>query len=217
VGLLAVGLLLGAAPAARAQNWLVSSDLIGTNTIAFDKDVAQSFRTGGNTTGYKLTEVQIRMRTSASDAPAYTVKINEDSNGVPGTVLGTLTKPAVLGAVYRLQGFTVAGAGIDLAATMDDTSDPAALIVADDGSYFIADRLSNSVLRFGRDGGFRRAFGRGGQEPGEFTVVGVQGFVAGDLLGFVDLRPMSLEIFEEFAAELSAASAVPSWMASTRT
>ncbi len=75
-------------------------------------------------------------------------------------------------------------------------SDPAALIVADDGSYFIADRFSNSVLRFGRDGGFRRAFGRVGQEPGEFTVVGVQGFVAEDLLGFVDLRPMSLEIFE---------------------
>ncbi len=74
--------------------------------------------------------------------------------------------------------------------------EPTALLVSEDGSFFISDRFSNSILRFDSAGEFRGAFGRAGEGPGEFTYIGTAGFVADGVLGFLDLRPFSLEMFE---------------------
>lgn len=74
--------------------------------------------------------------------------------------------------------------------------EPTALLVGDDGSFFISDRFSNSILRFDSTGEFRSAFGRAGEGPGEFTYIGTAGFIADGVLGFLDLRPFSLEMFD---------------------
>lgn len=74
--------------------------------------------------------------------------------------------------------------------------EPTALLVAEDGSFFISDRFSNNIVRFDSAGEFLGAFGRAGEGPGEFTYIGTAGFIADGVLGFLDLRPFSLEMFE---------------------
>ncbi|MDE0604628.1 MAG: 6-bladed beta-propeller [bacterium] len=74
--------------------------------------------------------------------------------------------------------------------------EPTALLLSDDGTFFVPDRFSNSILRFDSAGDFRGVFGRAGEGPGEFTYIGTAGFVADGVLGFLDLRPFSLEMFD---------------------
>ena len=88
----------------------------GAVTVAFDVDTAQAFTTGGHTHGYKLTGVDVYIRSTARTPPVYAVKLHDDSSGAPGAVLDTLANPASLTAVNRLHRFTATGGGIDLAA-----------------------------------------------------------------------------------------------------
>ncbi len=117
----AFALLLGfAAPAAEAQT---SIDLVKntgqtqvTSNPFFTKDFAQAFTTGSNTTGYKLTGLDIRLEQSSGTATTYTVAVVNDSAGSPGsTVVGTLTNPSSLPTSWSNARFTHA-TGFDLAA-----------------------------------------------------------------------------------------------------
>ena len=84
-------------------------------------DFAQSFSTGSNAQGYRLTRVDLPLKLSASGDPqpgAYSVSVHRDSAGKPGASLGTLTKPAgSLGSSWQTLQFTASGAGIDLDAS----------------------------------------------------------------------------------------------------
>ena len=74
--------------------------------------------------------------------------------------------------------------------------EPAGLLLSEDGSFFVADRFSNGVLHFDSNGEFRNVFGRAGQGPGEFAYIGITGFVARGTLGFLDMRPPGIELFD---------------------
>ncbi|MCY4510227.1 MAG: hypothetical protein OXG35_25190, partial [Acidobacteria bacterium] len=62
----------------------------------FGNDLAQAFTTGGNTTGYTLTSIEV-VGSSTGTAPTYTVAIHEDSSGEPGAKVtnGDLSAPAL--------------------------------------------------------------------------------------------------------------------------
>ena len=82
-----------------------------TGTQDFSRDRAQRFTTGSAAAGYRLTRVDLYLR--ATSAPTYTVKIYNDSSGVPGTSLGTLTNPT-LESNLKLVAFTAPGSGVAL-------------------------------------------------------------------------------------------------------
>ncbi|MXX76198.1 MAG: hypothetical protein F4Y77_12475, partial [Holophagales bacterium] len=91
-----------------------------TNDVPFGSDRAQQFTTGSGTGGYKLTGVDLRLKSSATTAPVYSVSIQGDSSSSPdGTALGTLTTSATLTASYALVEFAASGSGITLAADTD--------------------------------------------------------------------------------------------------
>ena len=73
---------------------------------------------------------------------------------------------------------------------------PVSLIPAGDGSFFVADGYSNSVLHFDSRGRHVRTFGQKGEGPGEFQFVSYAGFVAGDVLGIGDDYGFQLELFD---------------------
>ena len=84
----------------------------------FTFDRAQRFTTGSNSGGYKLTGVDLRLKSSATTAPVYSVTVQGDSNSLPdGTSLGTLTTSSTLSSSYALVGFEASGVGIGLAAS----------------------------------------------------------------------------------------------------
>ena len=70
---------------------------------------------------------------------------------------------------------------------------PVEMFLGDDGSFFVIDGFSNSVLRFGSSGRHVRTYGRRGGGPGEFSYIGVAGF-GSDVLGVVDGQPPRQEI-----------------------
>ncbi len=77
---------------------LVSNTNKGTaSQITADKDYAQAFTTGENQgRGYELTHVDLYFwvaDNAADPHPQFTVTINSDSSGSPGSIVGTLTKP----------------------------------------------------------------------------------------------------------------------------
>ena len=81
---------------ARSSHDVLASNTDQTvNTSGSSHFQAQSFETGGDTGGYTITEVQIRLRTVTSGATT-TVKIKEDDSGEPGNLVATLTTPATL-------------------------------------------------------------------------------------------------------------------------
>ena len=87
----------------------------GNTTITLSTDFAQTFTTGSNSLGYKLTSVQFRLQLLGSvPQPNYSVYITEDSGGTPGTSLGTLPGGTQLTASLTLQTFTASDDGIDL-------------------------------------------------------------------------------------------------------
>ena len=82
----------------------------------FTRDFAQAFTTGGNSSGYTLTSVQLNLKFTDTP-PNITMTIHEDSSGVPATSLGTLGMTGQLQAgSFRLVQFDASGAGIDLRA-----------------------------------------------------------------------------------------------------
>jgi len=59
--------------------------------------VAQAFTTGSNTAGYTLTSAEVVVNTfGTTPQGSYSVTINADDSGRPGTVVGTLTNPTAL-------------------------------------------------------------------------------------------------------------------------
>ena len=95
-----------------------SSQTFGVFTGKFLGDHGQQFTTGDD--GYKLTSVAIRMSSTATSAPVYTVSLHEDSgsdtSSRPGSRLALLEKPAGALGAEGLYSFTVPGEGIDLRA-----------------------------------------------------------------------------------------------------
>ena len=87
-----------------------------TGNVRAQTDWAQSFTTGSNASGYKLTRADIRMQGGSGTAPTYTASIHSDSSNSPGTSLGTLTNPAAWPSSFGLARH-FAGGSIDLEAS----------------------------------------------------------------------------------------------------
>ena len=82
---------------------------------SFSHDRGQQFTTGSDTGGYNLNSLALRIKSSSSTAPVYSVSIQGDSSGLPdGTAVGTLTTSATLSASYASVEF--AASGISLSA-----------------------------------------------------------------------------------------------------
>ena len=79
------------------------------------QDHAQAFTTGPNSTGYKLTSVEIELVTLLNSTASYNVRIYTNSSGAPGTSIGSLTKPATL--TEGLNEFTTTGIDFDPSTT----------------------------------------------------------------------------------------------------
>ncbi len=114
-GLLTVvaALLLGATAAhAQTSVKLVSNTAQSTDRSSFlTVERAQEFTTGSNSSGYKLTRVDIPFFTSPPSSSAYRIQIYSGSDENPGSVLGTLSVgPTLLISVT----WTAPGTGIDL-------------------------------------------------------------------------------------------------------
>ena len=101
--LLALSLLLGLAAAAQAQPTLVSNTgQTGANNDFGNliNDYAQAFTTGSHVKGYTVNSVDVVFRENDLDDlfrknnPRLTVTIKNESNGIPGTTVGTLNLPA---------------------------------------------------------------------------------------------------------------------------
>ncbi|MXY44294.1 MAG: T9SS type A sorting domain-containing protein [Dehalococcoidia bacterium] len=90
------------------QAYLTGNDGVMPST----HDRAQAFTTGSNSTGYKLTSVELIMNAVFISTAPYNMRIYTNSSGAPGTSIGSLTKPATL--TDGLNEFTATGAGIDL-------------------------------------------------------------------------------------------------------
>ena len=85
----------------------------GGNTFVQTVQQAQAFTTGSNASGYRLTGVDLSIRSvSVSD---YSVSIHRDSSGLPGSKVGTLTRPGLLPNNFAFRRFTASGDGIDVA------------------------------------------------------------------------------------------------------
>ncbi len=121
---LALGFGFSAADTASAQQQALVSNLgqadfrspsyIASGFGAIDN--TQQFTTGSNPLGYKLNSVDIEF--SRFDTGfTYTVKIHNNSNGKPGTVVGTLTKPTFSTfTTDKVLTFSASGSGLSLAA-----------------------------------------------------------------------------------------------------
>ena len=110
-----VMILLLAAGAAEAQ--LVSTTGQGQGVDGdFQNDRAQEFTTGSDAPGYNLTRVDLRVLSSSSTTPVYTVEIRNDNGALPGsTVLGTLSNPTTtLTSSYQVLQFTAPAGGVSL-------------------------------------------------------------------------------------------------------
>ena len=94
------------------------------NNAIFTWDRAQRFTTGGHGGGYKLTSVDLRLKSSAATPPVFSVSVHSDSStcspnsltSCPGTSLGELTTTASLSSSNATIPFSASGDGIDLAA-----------------------------------------------------------------------------------------------------
>ena len=110
-------LCLFAAPLAHSQ---VSGALVSNiaettlerGTGAFSIRHAQGFETGNNPPGYTVTGVDLDLDVAASgDTPVYTVEIWSDSEGSPGSRLGSLSPPSSIGS--GVNSFTTPGIDLD--------------------------------------------------------------------------------------------------------
>ncbi|MCY3963834.1 MAG: fibronectin type III domain-containing protein [Acidobacteria bacterium] len=107
--------LPGAAQAQTVVQLVGNLDQTTSATIPrLNADYRQAFTTGDSAAGYRLTRVDLRMQRVGGTLPAYSMTIQSDSSGSPGTIVGTLTNPALPTSFGTVQ-FTSAS-GIDLAA-----------------------------------------------------------------------------------------------------
>ena len=94
--LVTISALLALTAQAQAQAQVLVSNVgqanFGGGEI-YDFDQAQAFTTGGNSTGYTLTSVEIEMEADRNYSTAFTVSLHSNNNGTPGTSLGTLSNP----------------------------------------------------------------------------------------------------------------------------
>ncbi|MXY65092.1 MAG: hypothetical protein F4206_15720 [Gammaproteobacteria bacterium] len=123
---LAAAAVFGFAAPAQAQTSSVLVSSLGQthfsdHTIGAPEFAArtQSFTTGGNAGGYRLTRADLDLASWNPATAVYTVTIRSDSSGNPDAVVGTLTNPGSL-PTFTSQtgstGFAAPGDGIDLAA-----------------------------------------------------------------------------------------------------
>ena len=95
IALLLLAALAALPSPAQAQNVLVSNTGQSRNT-SFNDIFAQSFRTGGNTGGYILSSIGIRMGNFSGNPNTsnYRAEILSNSGSSPGSVAVTLTNPS---------------------------------------------------------------------------------------------------------------------------
>ncbi|MYD92250.1 MAG: hypothetical protein F4Y02_00865 [Chloroflexi bacterium] len=110
-------LALGALPAQAQSVTLIGNIGQSTNSgvqpALGTLDVAQSFTTGSNSTGYTLTGVDVHLNDVRSTGNAsFTVNIYTSSSGRPGTHLATLTAPGSL-SNNAVNSFTHTGVNLD--------------------------------------------------------------------------------------------------------
>ena len=95
LALLLAALALAAPAAAQTSVTLVSNNgqtFADANSGNFTHDRATSFTTGSHSTGYTLTGLTLYMRkTLATVSPSYSVTVNANDSGRPGTILATLS------------------------------------------------------------------------------------------------------------------------------
>ncbi len=105
------------AQAAQSSSTLVSNTTnSGGNTFFLEAQQAQAFTTGSNAPGYRLTGVDLIIRRQAGvPVSDYSVSIHRDSSGLPGSKLGTLTRPGSLPTGFQTLRFAASGDGIDVA------------------------------------------------------------------------------------------------------
>ena len=106
--------------AAQTSVTLVSNEgQSADGTANFALDLGQAFTTGGSRDGYKLTSVRLFLhRIATGNAPQLSVRIHQDSSGVPGSSLGQLTNPDLSNIDFTSSPYVFAatGGGIDLGA-----------------------------------------------------------------------------------------------------
>ena len=101
----------------QSSTTLVSNigQTVHSSNFSFVADYAQAFTTGSNSSGYTLTSVELNLRSTGTQA-VFTVALHQDSSGVPGTSLGTLTTTTTLTSTFNLVQFDASGTGISLTA-----------------------------------------------------------------------------------------------------
>ncbi len=96
-----------------SRKLLQNKDRTPSANAGLENDRAQTFTTGPSTTGWVITEVQLRFIASPGNQTAtYSLSIWDDNEGVPGTLLATLDNPASLATGMNI--FTAPGRGIAL-------------------------------------------------------------------------------------------------------
>ena len=101
-------------PAAQAQTQTLISNTGQSGGEAGGTDFAQAFTTGGHAAGYTLKSVDLVFIVGAFIPSGVTVTIHNENNGIPGTLVGTLTTPSTAPAGKAR--FAAPGQGLDLAA-----------------------------------------------------------------------------------------------------
>ena len=119
--LFALPLLAGLATAAQAQTERALVSNVGQSSdgtlFLGARDYAQRFTTGSDSAGYTVSSVDVFFTVGdISDTTGLSVTIRNDSNGSPGTVIGTLTNPTFTADVTQTFRLTAPGMGISLAA-----------------------------------------------------------------------------------------------------
>ena len=99
--------------AAALRTFVSNTEEEGQGVGNSNAPMAQSFITGSSAVGYEISEVSIKLKALNPDGPIV-VKIKEDSNNRPGSLLTTLANPSTVTA-NRLNTFT-APSGTVLAA-----------------------------------------------------------------------------------------------------
>ena len=93
-------LLLAAAGIALAQTLTLVSNLSETRLVSASQEIlAQSFRTGSDTGGYTLSDVQLTLNGGTSTA-VVAVQVKDDNAGAPGNLVASLTDPVANNVQY---------------------------------------------------------------------------------------------------------------------
>ena len=111
--------VLSTAAQAQTERSLVSNVGQSNDGTLFlgARDYAQRFTTGSDSAGYTVSSVDVFLAVGAiSDTTGLSVDIRNDSNGSPGTVIGTLTNPTFTANVDQTFRFPAPGMGISLSA-----------------------------------------------------------------------------------------------------